>query len=713
MKKIIAVFKTHVDIGFTHLAKEVVAGFGTTMPEAVGKTCAVFDDFKWTMPSWPVQKAVEAADNRRACALIEKGQLLWHGLPFTTHTAFCSEEELIRGLSISKRLSRRFKKPAPIAAKMTDVPGHTWGLVPLLAKAGIKFLHLGCNPACTPPEVPMLFWWQGPDGSRVLTFYNKGAYGSSLLPPPDWKFPVWLAMQQTNDNLGPQNPQMIEHMVREAAGYELFLGTLDEFYRELEPYLDDSIPTIRADLADTWIHGVGTYPAEVAHLRTLRYALQKAEAKNALAGDVQKQEQFDSIYENCLLFGEHTWGLDVKTVLGYGRHYDAAGFAEDAKTPAYQRMEESWAEQRARVNVALPAEVGRDFGKSALLDNGQLQVALTEAGIQIVDVQSGTRFTAPGFGKFQYDLFSNQDITAFIRAYSYRFFDWSINDLGRMGYPEIEHQTYQPSFAEIVGNVAKAEDISNISGLEIRAGVQEGAPYVDLTYSLDKKKTPLVESGNIVLPFLLKSNFNVEYSCMASVVDIKADIQKNANHGLHCAHKWIRIHDDEKGVLIIPIDAPLFSVGRNMVYQFAPEAYEAAPVIYLNVFNNAWGTNFPQWMGGRYQFRVRLCPYVGAMRDETAYAIADETFSDFGLGDLIETDSDLELLAFKMAEDRKGVVLRVKSTAGQRQTVSMTPKFQYRSCFYAAITEEPLAALEGEIRFESAPYEIHTLYFER
>ena len=30
---------------------------------------------------------------------------------------------------------------------MTDVPGHTLGIVPLLAEAGVRFLHLGVNTA--------------------------------------------------------------------------------------------------------------------------------------------------------------------------------------------------------------------------------------------------------------------------------------------------------------------------------------------------------------------------------------------------------------------------------------------------------------------------------------------------------------------------------------------------------------------------------------
>ncbi len=37
---------------------------------------------------------------------------------------------------------------------MTDVPGHTRSIIAPLARAGIRFLHVGVNPACTVPGVP-------------------------------------------------------------------------------------------------------------------------------------------------------------------------------------------------------------------------------------------------------------------------------------------------------------------------------------------------------------------------------------------------------------------------------------------------------------------------------------------------------------------------------------------------------------------------------
>lgn len=34
--------------------------------------------------------------------------------------------------------------------------------------------------------------------------YSKGGYGTSLLPPEDWPFPVWMALMHTHDNCGPR-----------------------------------------------------------------------------------------------------------------------------------------------------------------------------------------------------------------------------------------------------------------------------------------------------------------------------------------------------------------------------------------------------------------------------------------------------------------------------------------------------------------------------
>ena len=156
---------------------------------------------------------------------------MWHALPYTTHTEACGLEEFIRGFDYGKELSERYGRRYR-SAKMTDVPGHTAMLPSLLVKSGIRFLHLGCNESCTPPTVPTLFWWEGPDKSRVLTFYSKEGYGSSPTPPADWPFPVWLCMSQTNDNIGTLSVREIAHLMEyahEETGAQCRIGSMDDF----------------------------------------------------------------------------------------------------------------------------------------------------------------------------------------------------------------------------------------------------------------------------------------------------------------------------------------------------------------------------------------------------------------------------------------------------------------------------------------------------
>jgi hypothetical protein len=132
---------------------------------------------------------------------IERGLIAWHALPFTTHTELMSPALFRAGLSYAQELDRRFDKTS-IAAKMTDVPGHTLGMVPLLAEAGVKFLHLGVNTASPVPDVPPIFRWRAPGRFRGLVVMYQASYGETDFPAGD---DIGLSFAHTNDNIGPQS----------------------------------------------------------------------------------------------------------------------------------------------------------------------------------------------------------------------------------------------------------------------------------------------------------------------------------------------------------------------------------------------------------------------------------------------------------------------------------------------------------------------------
>ena len=213
LERVIITFKTHFDIGYTDLAANVVQRYRTEMIDQAlevvrpngrpaARPAVRLDDRRagrWPR-SWRTGTGQTAERKAAGLAAFRDGRFVMHALPFTTHTELLELEDLVRGLGFSSRLSRAGGLPLPRDAKMTDVPCHTWIMPTLLRHAGVDFLHLGCNAGSSSPEVPLLFWWEGPDGSRLLTMYIAEGYGTGLMPPDDWPYKTWLALIHTGDN---------------------------------------------------------------------------------------------------------------------------------------------------------------------------------------------------------------------------------------------------------------------------------------------------------------------------------------------------------------------------------------------------------------------------------------------------------------------------------------------------------------------------------
>ena len=173
-RQIHLIFKTHLDVGFTDLARVVVQNyFKKYIPAALRlarelRESASPQKFIWTTGSWLIYEYLEQATNTERKAMEEgilAGDIAWHALPLTTHTELMDADLFRFGLSLSQSLDARFGHRTT-AAKMTDVPGHTRAIIPLLAEVGITFLHIGVNPGSTVPSVPGLFRWQDPPAPR-------------------------------------------------------------------------------------------------------------------------------------------------------------------------------------------------------------------------------------------------------------------------------------------------------------------------------------------------------------------------------------------------------------------------------------------------------------------------------------------------------------------------------------------------------------------
>ena len=275
VKEIIVVFKTHFDIGYTDLAESVLQKYSSSMITGALKILDESKDipknnhFVWTLSGWPMKEILERTDpvtRKKVEDGIRQGWFALHALPVTFETESSDMEDLVRGMTFSSTLSRKFGLPLPRDAKLTDVPSHSWVLPTILHHAGVDILHIGCNAASQSPRVPLIFWWEGPDGSRLMTMYWGKYYGTSLVPPVEWKHKTWLAIIHTNDNSGAPSPAEVNKVLAEthrlAPNAIIKTGRISDFYDAIikeNPQLE----VVKGDMPDTWIHGYMSMPREV------------------------------------------------------------------------------------------------------------------------------------------------------------------------------------------------------------------------------------------------------------------------------------------------------------------------------------------------------------------------------------------------------------------------------------------------------------------
>jgi len=491
-RQIHVVFKTHLDVGFTNFAREVVRQYMTSyIPRAVAlareRREAGADRFVWTTGSWLISEYLEQADNtaRRAMeAAILSGDIRWHALPFTTHTELLDAELFRAGVGLSRALDIRFGMTT-ITAKMTDVPGHTRAIVPLLAEAGVRFVHIGVNPACHPPAVPDLFRWRDlPTGTEVLMMYH-GNYGEvSTVAGLDHA----LAFAHTGDNNGPQSTAVLSEQfahLRAQFPQDLVIGSTMEPFAQALLGIADELPVVEGEIGDTWIHGGGTDPCKVAGFRALSRLRRAWLAAGRVALDDPMLQAFT---RSLLLIAEHTWGLDEKNTLADFINYTREDFArvrredplvipvppefelfvryrEQGRPRGYQQFAASWAEQRAYLASAVTALGDSELAKEAvrtlqaltpvaptLADGASVDLTqpfktarftvqcdpLTGAITRLRVRDSGYEWADTGhpLALLRYQTFSSADYERYIQQYAVHVAEhssWIIPDLGKPG----------------------------------------------------------------------------------------------------------------------------------------------------------------------------------------------------------------------------------------------------------------------------------------
>ena len=654
VKKVHLIFKTHLDIGFTDLASDVIRTyFEHFIPSAISLSEQMrkndnMDHFVWTTGSWLIYEYLEraSANNRRRMErAIENGDIVWHGLPFTTHSELMDNSLFLLSTRFSKELDKRFNRKT-IAAKMTDVPGHTRGTIKPMAKAGLQFLHIGVNPASTPPDVPGLFIWEGTENCKIIVMYQKD-YGSVMILPEGQ---TAVAISFTGDNHGPQSPEQIadiyQGLRKRFPEAKVFASTLNAVAEDVLSQ-KKHLPVITQELGDTWIHGTASDPLRVAQFRELS----RLRTEWIKAGKVKEHDSVDlSFGGKLIMVAEHTWGMDIKSHLKDWDAYEQSKFLKARSKPNFRKVESSWQEKRqyisqavntlskelsqeatGRLKTLVPVRANvNDYGiisnPADVIKTDYFEIAFdSETGAITTLKDHNTKRNWAGKDNplvlLEYQTFSTEDYNRFLDQYLTQRPDWAIKDFGKTGLETVSPQSriFLPQLKKALihrdglgqricleMDVPDTADTGCPEELITELFLPSNEPVIHIDFKWFNKP-PFRQPEALWLSFIPrivnKSGFKLDK--MGQDVS-PLDVISKGNRSLHGIIKGVK-YEDRKGKFNIESpDAFLVAPGDKKLLDFDNLQPDMSKGLHFCLCNNVWGTNFMMWFEEDMRFRFKL-----------------------------------------------------------------------------------------------------------
>ena len=624
VSKVYVVFKTHLDVGFTDLSSVVTERYiREFIPKAIDVSERLQKDgsadrYVWTTGSWLVRKYLQSASPeqvRRLEAAIRRGDIVWNAVPYTVESETMNRDLMETCLLLSRKLDTQYGKQT-IAAKMTDVPGHTRSIIAPMQKAGIELLHIGVNPAAPIPNIPPICRWKDPEGNELVLVYQQN-YGTESLFP-DGK--TAISINFTGDNHGPHSYENVKEIyanLRKRYPNARIIGaSFNEIARELTA-VRNTLPVVTSEIGDTWIYGYGGAPVRMAKFRALSALYSQWLRDGKISKDSDEALNFAV---ELGLIAEHTQGVDIKTHLRNWDKYDMDKFNEARNSAPFQKAEQSWKELDDYIDSAiacLPASLQEEaYAAVRRIDSVELEA---------ID-RNKKRNTATGVWSqpllnndlkvtgLTYQMFDSKDYDDFFNRFLRERYEWALDDMGKTGLDQSKAVSVNLP-ARTVAQTTRKERKGLRTVTELVFPPSEGVDsrvypermQVSTLIYKDKKKAEIdltiFHKPAVRLPEAYWLSFNAED--ILSIVGEKVgapvdllDVVEKGNRQMHGIDRYVDIVTSSGTYRIWSDTAFLVNVGEARGINYSTESPDKRGGIHFNLSNNLWGTNFSMWNEG-------------------------------------------------------------------------------------------------------------------
>ena len=630
--KVYVVFKTHLDVGFTDLSSVVTQRYITEfIPKALDvseklRAENASEKYVWTTGAWLIWKYLHTAspeEVKRLEAAIGRGDIVWNSVPYTVESESMNLDLFETSLLLSHKLDEKYGKKT-IAAKMTDVPGHTRSIVSPMSRAGIRFLHIGVNPACPIPNVPEFCRWRDTDGSELILVYQQDYGSENILPGGK----AVISINFTGDNHGPHSYEKVKEIYADLhkryPNARLVACSFNEIAEELIA-MQDQLPVVTSEIGDTWIYGYGSAPIRMAKFRALSELYSQWLREKKI--DKNSDAALDFVLELGLI-AEHTQGVDVKTHLHNWDKYDMDLFLPARATAPFRKAEASWKELDDYIYNAIQY-LPQHLQAEALAEMKKIDQPVVPLFTEKAQSVSSTPWQAAVLKKgalklegLSYQMYDAADYKQYLDNYLRAHYGWALADIGKPGLDKSKAVSVSLSAQTIKQEVRKEKKgIRTVSELvfqnegKVDQRVLPEKMYIDvLDYKNGKKaEVTLTIKGKpaVRLPEAYWLSFTTDdiLSIVAEKVGGRVDlldVVEKGNRQQHGIDRYVDLITPNGTIRIWSETAFLVNVGEARGINYSLEYPDKKGGIHFNLSNNLWNTNFRMWNEGSLTYRFTI-----------------------------------------------------------------------------------------------------------
>ncbi len=359
---------SHVDIGYTNTQANVEIIHKRNLIngiELAKKTAGYPVDARYLWNPevlWPVERYLKTAtpeEKENIVDAVRKGYLHLDAGYIHTNTSSSADEEFFQYFRQCKDMEKLTGTKIETLVQV-DVPGMSWGIVPVAAKLGIKYcfaMNNGSDRVGLSTDLSFKpFWWIGQDGKSKILFLQPGSYtpgaiakGFAYWPlmagqtdpskliqivktdhPRDnfvdkylaeklpeleradyYPYDIFAMSWAMADNtpIDADLPDAVKSWNEDYAFPHLIIASATEIMRTFEEKYGNQLPVLKGDFTEYWTDGLGTAAKQTGMNRSSKERLIQAETLWTMLhqGEPAPRSDFDEAWRNVIMGTEHTW----------------------------------------------------------------------------------------------------------------------------------------------------------------------------------------------------------------------------------------------------------------------------------------------------------------------------------------------------------------------------------------------------------------------